>query len=133
VEAGVAPTQARLDGFVVALLFVGAFRHYGWPLLPNEMQRFAWNASGSILVLALLWALAWPAARLVVIWLTFEELQVIACSLIRMLRPVDIGSGQAQCSALIGFNLGAVGLMLMAVALVAQTVRTTGYLNGKKK
>ena len=128
-----APTLARLDGFVVALLFIGAFRHYGWPLLPNEMQRFAWNISGSVFILTLLWALAWPAARLLVIWLTFEELQVIACSLIRMLRPTDIGTGTAQCSALLGFNLGSVGLMMVAIVLIAQTVKTASYLTGKKK
>jgi hypothetical protein len=129
----VARTLGRLDAFVVTLLFLGAFRHYGWPLLPPEIQRFAWNASGSIVILALLWSMAWPAARLLVIWLTFEELQVIGCSLIRMLRPTDIGSGQAQCSALLGFNLGAVGLMLVAVVLIAQTVKTASYQQWKKK
>lgn len=118
--------------FTAALLALGVFRHYGWDHVPVDAQRFVWNMSGSVLILFLIWS-AWPAARLVVVWLSFEELQVVACSLIRILRPQDISIGKAQCSDLIGFDLGTVGLFLVALILAYQTVRTTGYKTGKKK
>lgn len=118
--------------FAAALLSIGVFRHYGWEHVPTDAQRFMWNMSGSVLILFLIWS-AWPAARLVVVWLSFEELQVIACSLIRMLRPTPIGTGQAQCSDLIGFDLGMVGLFLVALILVCQPLISTGLQTRKKK
>jgi hypothetical protein len=122
--------------FSASILVLGVFRHYGWEHMPVDAQRFVWNASGSVMILFLLWATAWPLARLVVLWLTFEELQVIACSLTRIARPQPIGTGQAQCSDLLGFDLGTIGVALVAVILVANLlhpVNPTGSQTRKKK
>jgi hypothetical protein len=121
--------------FAASLLLLGVLRHYGYSWFPPEEARFIWNISGAVLILFLIWS-AWPAARLVAIWLTFEELQVIACSLIRTLRPQPIGTGQDQCSALIGLDLGAVGMLLVALILVASLrhpVNPTGSQTKEKK
>jgi hypothetical protein len=115
----------------VALLLLGVLRHYGWAYTPDGTERFWWNIGGSVVILFLAWS-AFPAARLVVLWLTFEELQVIACSLIRILRPQPIGAGQSQCSALLGFDLGTVGLMLVGMIL-AYPVISASYQKTRKK
>jgi hypothetical protein len=103
-----------------ALILLGALRHYGWGWVSPDIQRFVWNISGSVVILLLLWTMAYQSQplRLVVLWWSFEELQVIACSLGRIFRPWFVNPGEAQCSALLGFNLGAIGLALVAILLV---------------
>lgn len=101
------------------LLLLGLLRHYGWVWAPPESARFVWNLSGSVVIVIFLWSLAYQfaAARPIVIWWSFEELQVIACSLARILRFWEVKPGESQCSALLGFDLGSVGLMLAAIVL----------------
>ena len=120
--------------FAAALLLCGVLRHYGWPLLSPDVQALAWNISGAAIITVLLWAVAWrwSATRLIVLWWTFEELQVIACSLARMLRPWEMGPGEAQCSALLGFDLGSIGLFLIALILACQAVKVCRYKTKKE-
>lgn len=124
-----------MKSLAAALLLFGVLRHYGWPLLPPDKQAFAWNISGAIIITILLWSVAyqWQATRLVAVWWTFEELQVIACSLARMLRPWEVGDGEAQCSALLGFDLGTIGLFLVALILAFHPVNLYRLQKKEKK
>lgn len=114
------------------LLLLGGARHYGWGLTDPSMQRFVWNISGSVVIVTFLWTFwQWRGARPIIIWWTVEEAQVIACSLGRMLRWWDVTQGQAQCSTLLGFDLGAAGLFSVALILAHGYVRT--YRSQKKE
>jgi hypothetical protein len=126
-----------MKALAAALLLAGVLRHYGWELLPPEIQALAWNISGAVIITILLWAVAWQysATRLIVLWWTFEELQVIVCSLARMLRPWTVGAGEAQCSALLGFDLSTIGLLLISLILAYHILmpRTTVKVAGLQK
>ena len=50
------------------------------------------------------------------IW-TFEQSQVIVCSAWYAVEPWPVPVGQAMCSAKMGFDLGTVGVLVMAVGL----------------
>lgn len=56
-------------------------------------------------------------ARLVAFWLCCEELLVIGCSGLYMVSPWEVSDGQAQCSALLQFDLGRIGLCAAVFAL----------------
>jgi len=101
------------------LLLLGVLRHYLWHQLPNEIQALAWNISGAVVITIFLWAIAyqWYETQLIALWWTFEEFQVIACSLARILRPKPVGAGEAQCTALLGFDLSSIGLLAISAIL----------------
>lgn len=119
----------------VALLLLGVIRHYGYELVSPENQALLWNATGAAVILMgliFLWvryAGMWP----VLLWWAVEELQVIACSVGRILAPWDVKPGQDQCSALIGFDLGSLGILCIALILWALPVNLTGLQNKGKK
>jgi hypothetical protein len=112
-----------------ALLLLGVLRHYGWELLEQETARHAWNISGAVVIVIFLWAIVGRSKPMMAVaaWWTFEELQVIACSLGRILRPWPVNPGEAQCSALLGFDLSSLGLLLVAMILVWQPVKVGRY------
>jgi len=95
--------------------------HYGWALVPPQHQADAWNALGAFARLSLVCAVAWRMrSRLVLfvaLWGAFEELMVIGCSLAFIASPWVVEPGQAQCSALLQFDLGRVGMLIAAFLL----------------
>lgn len=109
------------------LLSAGFALHYGWALVPPEHQAQAWNAAGAVVRLSLLLAFVGAITdRLllaVVLWWTGEETQVAACSVAYILQPWPISPGQAQCSALMGTDLGAYGMAVVCALLLAHPVR----------
>lgn len=113
--------------FAVILLAAGVALHYGWQLVPAEHQPQVWNAAGAVVRLTLILALAGAITdRLllaVVLWWTGEETQVAACSVAYIIQPWNVEPGKAQCSALLGTDLGAYGLALAAAILLAYPVR----------
>ena len=107
-----------------ALLALGVGLHYSWSLVPAEHASQWWNASGAITRAALLLALVWHVrnrwALLVGAWWLCEEAMVAGCSIAYMLAPWQVLPGEAQCSALLQFDLGRVGLACVALILAAR-------------
>lgn len=107
----------------VALIGLGMLVHYGWSWFPVEHQAQVWNAAGA---LARLLAVCVAAEcirssvfRFAAAWWAAEECLVIGCSLAYIAAPWDVPAGQAQCSALLQFDLGRVGLCVAVLALLA--------------
>jgi hypothetical protein len=103
----------------VGLLLVGACRHYLWPHFPAELQGMASKGLGAAAVLYLLavvWRLA-PSRPLawVLLWWAWEELQVLICSAAYMVEPWHVEVGEGICSARFGFDIGAAGIMFVAL------------------
>jgi hypothetical protein len=110
-----------------ALLLLGVMLFYGWSWLPVEHASQAWNVMGSVSRIALLVALLWNVrsrfALMVGAWWFAEEAMVSACSVAYMLSPWEVAQGQAQCSALLQFDLGRIGVLAL-VLIVSQYVKT---------
>jgi hypothetical protein len=106
----------------VALLALGVALHYGWAAFPAEHQAQAWNVLGALTRAALLLALVWHVrnrwALLVAAWWLAEEAMVVGCSLAFMFSPWVVAPGEAQCSALLQFDIGRVGLACIALLLM---------------
>lgn len=103
---------------VASLLAVGAARHYLWPHFPAELQGMASKGMGAVATLLLL-ALVYRANRskplaMVLCWWAWEEAQTALCSLAYLAQPWTVESGQGICSARVGFDLGAAGLVCVA-------------------
>jgi hypothetical protein len=88
--------------------------HYGWEWFPAEHQAQAWNALGAFARLVGVSIAAWflqsTVARLAAFWWACEELMVIGCSVAYIVSPWTVPDGQAQCSALLQFDLGRIGI-----------------------
>ena len=110
------------------LLALGVGLHYGWTLVPPEHAAQWWNASGAIvravLLVALLWHVKSRWALLVGAWFLAEEAMVAGCSLAYMVSPWVVNPGEPQCSALLQFDLGRVGLACVALLLLARPCKT---------
>lgn len=106
----------------LALILLGAALHYGWALAPAEHQAQAWNILGAVTRSALLLACVWRVRSLWVLsvaaWWLAEEVMVAGCSALFIAAPWPIGPGQAQCSALLMFDLGKVGAVLLCVLAI---------------
>ena len=113
--------------YCLALIGLGVLVHYGWALAPVEHQAQVWNACGGFARLALVLALAWRVRSfpvlLVALWWACEELLVIGCSVAYIVSPWQIDPGQAQCSALLQFDLGRIGVFV-AIFLLALAVKS---------
>jgi hypothetical protein len=87
-------------------------------MVPAERQADAWNVLGAFARLCLVGAVVWRLkSRLVLfvaLWWAFEELMVIGCSLAYIASPWVVEPGQAQCSALLQFDIGRIGLLIAA-------------------
>lgn len=106
------------------LLALGAALHYGWALAPPEDQAQAWNILGAVARLCMLAALLWHARGLALAvgaWWAAEELLVIGCSGLWIWRPWVVQPGQAQCSSLLHFDLGKVGVSVIALLALVLT------------
>ena len=106
----------------LALIGLGVLVHYGWTWFPPEHQAQAWNALGAFARLIGVCLAAWfirsTVARLAAFWWSCEELLVIGCSTLYMIRPWDVPAGQAQCSALLQLDLGRFGILLAIFGLL---------------
>lgn len=116
----------------LALIALGILVHYGWAWFPAEHQAQAWNALGAFArLLAWLGAALWvrhAVAYLAAFWLVCEELMVIGCSVAYVVSPWEIPAGQAQCSALLQFDLGRIGICaaVFVLFLAVKAVRLHG-------
>lgn len=109
---------------VALMLAIGATRHYAWSMFPVELAGVASKGLGGLTILALIWTvyLLSDGGRLllaVVLWWTFEELQVVLCSMAWMVDPWYVPQGQAMCSARAGFDIGAISVIIVAGLAVA--------------
>lgn len=107
------------SGLAVLLLLIGAARHYGWGLVPTPMAGLASKGLGGVAILALLW-IVWRLSdgtrlvQLVVAWWVWEELQVVLCTVWFAIDPWRVLPGQPICSAKVGIDLGAFGILCVA-------------------
>lgn len=100
----------------VVLLLVGVMVFYGWSAFPPEQQALAWNIGGAIGRLSLLWyAVRGSLGIIVASWWTAEELLVIGCSGLYMVRPWEVKAGEAMCSSLLHYDLGTIGMLVIAL------------------
>ena len=105
---------------VALLLAVCAVRHYGWNLVPPEMAGAVSKMLGGVAVLSLLyvvWRLAKGGVLLgaVLAWWAWEESQVVVCSALFAVNPWPVEPGQSICSALAGFDFGALNVVVVAL------------------
>ena len=101
----------------VILLAVGALRHYGWGLAPDELAGMAAKGLAAGAILFLLYRLYDPRFWPLFAWWGWEEAQVALCSAWYMAEPWAVAQGQAICSAKVGFDLGAIGIVAVAFLL----------------
>jgi hypothetical protein len=119
--------RPAIYGGAVGLLLLGFLTHYGWAWFAPEHQRLAFNALGAvsrlILLAAVLWHVRSQLALLVGLWWVSEEIMVAGCSIGRIIKPWAVAPGESQCSALIGFDIGRISLLII-IALVWIAVRS---------
>ncbi len=120
-----------MKAIAAAFLLLGVLRHYSWELAPPEIQAQVWNAAGSIVITIFLLATVSRDTLLVVIWWIAEEAQTILCSVGWIIKPWEVKKGEAQCSALLGFDLSSAGLLAVSLILVCQHVMS--YRSQKKE
>jgi hypothetical protein len=116
--------------------------HYGWAWFPAEHQAQIWNICGAfarlvlllfcvgVLVIVGVLLLGYRRRQVMALlciasWLACEELMVMGCSTAYIFSPWEIEPGQAQCSALLQFDLGRIGVLAVAF-LVALAVKSYG-------
>lgn len=100
----------------IALILVGASRHYGWALFDPSIRGIVSKALGGLAILCLLWIIrrdSWQVL-LVLLWWAFEEAQVVGCSVAYLIKPWSIAVGQPLCSSLVGFDIGSIGIFVVA-------------------
>lgn len=102
------------------LLLVGAARHYLWPHFPVAMQGMASKGLGAMAILILLAVVWWQSDRsrlltAILLWWAWEETQVAMCSIAYMHAPWPVEPGQAICHALTGLDVGAFGVLFVAI------------------
>lgn len=103
------------------LLAVMALRHYAWRWVPAEHAGLVSKALGSVAALVLLWLISGyrrPADNLACWALALyalHEASAVLCATWFIFAPWPIAPGQGMCSARIGFDLGALGLLMVAV------------------
>ena len=129
--------EARKSRFNLALavLLIGASRFYAWELWPPELRGTASKMLGSMAALCLIGIVySLKPSRLlafVCAWYAFEELQTVICSVAYMVEPWTVPIGVSICSARIGFDLGAIGILAVAWLLfrVVNLSTLTGVRN----
>ena len=113
--------RSAVYGTALILLVLGASLHYGWALFHVEHQADVWNAMGAacrLLFVAVVvyvyrgWTL-YPG-----LWWMAEESLVIGCSTWHILAPWQRLQGEAQCNALLGYDIGKIGALALLAAAV---------------
>ena len=112
--------RKSLHSLAVELLLIVAAREHLWIFLPPNLQGMASKGLGAALVLVLLsmvYRLAPPSRILtaVILLAAWYSLQTMICSAAYLVEPWAVGPGQGICSARVDFDLGAIGLVLIAL------------------
>ncbi len=112
-----------MKNLAAGLLLLGVIRHVLWEHV--EAQAPVWNLCGAIAMSVLL-VPVWRSHRgvatgLVALWWLYEEALVAVCSTWRIFDWWYVGQGEEQCSARLGFKIGAFSLVLIG-ALIAKVV-----------
>lgn len=111
----------RSKGIALVLLVTLAARQTLWDFAPDGLAGVASKGLGSLAALVLLllvYELAPVKGRLlaaVAAVYAWHETQTVVCTVSYMLSPWPIQPGQAMCSAKLGFDLGALGLLAFAI------------------
>lgn len=110
------PAQTAQVTALLVLMF--AARHFGYYHAPEALQGQVFNAAGAVCIVVLLALLkVWFPLLL---WVAAEEAQVAGCSVWAILEP--IGATSEQCSEQIGFQIGGVGLVWLALLVYRITL-----------
>jgi hypothetical protein len=119
--------KSPCDGrqLAVVLLAVALLRNYGWEIAPPELRGLLSKALGAMAIIALVWIIDglvqhWGVRMVSLLW-TWEQGQTVLCSAWYAVEPWPVEVGQAMCSAKAGFDLGSLGVMLGAFALLKLT------------
>jgi hypothetical protein len=107
------------------LLLAGVLKHYGYYGFRPEWHADIKNIVSAALTMLVLVVLAWKWRQLalVAIWWISEEVQVITCSALWMYEPWVVKDGEDQCSALLGFDLSSIGLLMIGLGLTWTILR----------
>lgn len=101
-----------------ALLLITTVRHYGYDWAPVQHQPVASKGLGGAALLAQAWVIyALIPSRVllpVVLFVTWQELQVVLCSAAYIQAPWPVPPGQGLCSARAGFDIGAASIIATA-------------------
>lgn len=103
-----------------ALLLMFATRHYAYYSVPEAWQGQFFNAAGALCIVVLV-AMLKPWLPLA-LWIGAEEAQVAGCSVWAIVEPVAASS--EQCSEQVGFKIGSVGLVVLALLAYRVTLST---------
>jgi len=112
----------------LGLLSLAVAKFYGWTIVPPQYAADVWNILGGVATICLLVALTRKERGLtlaVVGWWGAEELLQIGCSAWYMVKPWPVALGAAQCSSLLGYDLGKIGAAWAALMLVLYLRRRT--------
>ena len=118
------------SAIALALLALGAVRHYGYEAFPAAIAARIWNIHGALVMLVLVVWGAYSALRLITdrpawgrivgliaLWWVAEELLVIGCNVAWLVSPWPLAPGQSACYPLWHFDLGKLGALCAALAL----------------
>ena len=122
-------TRAAILSVAAALLGISIVRHYGWDWFPAESRGVASKGLGGVALLSVVWIVyalipARPVAVVAALW-SWQELQVALCSFAYIYSPWPVQPGQAICSAIAGFDIGAASLI--AIAFLARCLAVKTY------
>jgi hypothetical protein len=102
------------------LILLLAFRHYGYEHFPQATWGQWYGLAGAACIFALVVAsdLHWSVKA----WAAGEELLTVSCTALWLSWPEWFTHAFAgeRCSAAVGFKIGSIGLMVLALALVTQ-------------
>jgi len=105
---------------IAPMLALFAFRHYGYYLWPADVwgDVFTLGASCCLLACLALLPLWWPLKA----WALGEELLTAGCTAWWLASPWAFSD--ERCSAQVGFKLGSIGLVLLALITHRVTLST---------
>lgn len=122
--------RRSLDAAMLALL---AFRHYGYQFWPQGQWGIVYGMSGAccVLVLLSLSGVWWPIKA----WAAGEELLTAGCSALWLSWPDWFVHEFAdeKCSQIVGFKLGSIGLVVVAIVAYRLTAQVASYQNNDGK
>lgn len=129
--------KSRPSVLAAVIMAALVLREVGWTWAPHHLQGMASKGLGALLVLVLL-AAVWRLSQCTG-WLTavlaygaWSALQTLLCAGAFMVDPWTVPPGQGICSARVGFDLGAMGLLAAAwFALRASPVSSCRFPNHK--
>lgn len=112
-----------------AVLLLLVLRHYGYNVAPSAVQAAMFSALGALVIAALVLYTRLPNGLKA--WALAEELQTAGCTTAWILWPWPLGSGEL-CSDALGFKLGSIGLLWLALAMWAHNRTGVQVTRGDK-